>query len=621
MKFSENNFQEINDLYLSVLSAISFKKFSKLKEDLNLIDSVEKLFEKNYTNRKKEGVFYTKKEISDFIFSQALISLLNNMLEPLKVTKFTDLYSLEPKILSKVKKVLLSIRICDPACGSGVFIISAAEMLYDLILKLNLEGDLENLKLTILRNLYGFEINKSALKLSKLKLLRWLFDENFAQLKQTIFILDSNLKLKNSLIELQHDNFDMIIGNPPYGNILKENDKQILKEDDIFYNDIYCAFILKAIDWTDKIIAFLVPKSFLFRQGYVNFRNLLLFKTNLLKIYDVGPNVFKKATNEVQIIIYEKRANNSKDLRVYKYPNSEVILYKNQKVDALRICNNKNCNLYDKTRKVFVYTFQKICPYCFSETSLMNRIRIKPSQEILKIINKIEQKGDLNYLNIQAFPNMIRGEEAKGLKMIKTLIVDNPDKSCLFINAKEDFTYFYFQKNKSLNLDKINAKNLKGNHLEYYINPKLLIKHNNVYPQALFTEEKVCFTSSIYSLLHSDVSELKYLCGILNSIIMQFYCIYGINNQQNTTINLNQYMIRHLPIIHCQQDIKQKIIGRAEKISNELSKYKGILSAQAKQYIKENDNIIFRLYSISNEEKTMIISITKKQIEFFKKIY
>jgi len=618
---SLENVKEINKLYDSVLDSISLNKFSKLKENLTLINEIEKIFETNYSNKKKEGVFFTQKEISNFIFSQALISFLNSLLQPLKILSFGEIYSLDPKFQNKVKHILLNIRICDPACGSGVFIISAAEILYDMILKLNYKEDPDELKFKILKNLYGFEINESAIKLSKLKLLKWLYSGNIINLNQSLLILDSNLKLKNSLINIQTANFDLVIGNPPYGNILKEGDKEFLKREEVFYNDIYCAFLLKAIDWTDNIIAFLVPKSFLLRQGYLKFRSSLLYKSNLLKIYDIGPNLFKKATNEVQVIIYQKKANISKNLSVYEYPETEVILYKNQNVDSLRICLNDNCSLSDKTRKIFAYTFEKYCPFCFSETSLMNRIRIKANAKILELINRIERMGDLNYLNIKDFPNMIRGEEAKGLKKVKSLLEDNLDNSCVYINAKEDFTYFYFHKNKSFSLDNIKAGTLKGTQFEYYIKPKLLIKHNNTYPQTLFTEEKVCFSSSIYSLLNPDDTELKYLCAILNSLVMQFYCIYAINNQKDTTINLNQYMIRHLPIIHCKQDIKQEIMRRIDKISSEFSQCNGLLTDIASKHIKEVDSLIFKLYSLSNKDINLITSKVKDHVEFFKRIY
>jgi hypothetical protein len=606
------NADKINELYNSVLDAIQFNNFINLRDNLILINDIEKKFESNYIKKKREGVFYTHKEISDFIFSQALISLLNNEFENLKLGRIDKIYTLNSNIQNRIKKFLLGIRICDPACGSGVFLLSAASIIHKLIKKLNYDKSSIDLKFKIINNLYGFEINDSAIKLSKLNLLSWFYHDNPARLKELLTVLNSNLKLQNSLINIKTSNFNMIIGNPPYGNILRSSHKNYLKREEIFYNDIYCAFILKAIRWTESIIAFLVPKSFLLRQGYIKFRNNLLSKSNLLKIYDIGPNLFKKATNEVQIVIYEKRGNTPKDLRVYNYPNEEITSYKDQEVDSLRICFNEKCNFNDKSKKIFTYSFQTFCPSCSSETVPMNRIRIKANQEILILINKIEHCGDLNYLNIRDFPMMIRGEEASGLKKVKTLIKNNLDGSCIYINAKEDFTYFYYKKRKSFDIDNISAEILKGNNYEYYINPKLLIKHNNIYPQAVFTEERVCFTSSIYSLLHADTDELKYLCAILNSTLMQFYCRYAINNQRDTTINLNQYMIRHLPIIHCQKDLKQEITDKVDNISKFLFQSNGKLTNETKQFVKEIDNLVFELYSITDQEKKTILSTLKE---------
>lgn len=615
------NADKINELYNSVLDAIQFNNFINLRDNLILINDIEKKFESNYIKKKKEGVFYTHKEISDFIFSQALMSLLNNEFENLKLARIDKIYTLNSNIQNRIKEFLLGIRICDPACGSGVFLLSAASIIHKLIKKLNYDKSPIDLKFIIINNLYGFEINDSAIKLSKLNLLSWFYYDNPTRLKELLTVLNSNLKLQNSLINIKTSNFNIIIGNPPYGNILRSSHKDFLKREEIFYNDIYCAFILKAIRWTESIIAFLVPKSFLLRQGYIKFRNNLLSKSNLLKIYDIGPNLFKKATNEVQIVIYEKRGNMPKDLRVYNYLNEEITSYKDQEVDSLRICFNEKCNFNDKSKKIFTYSFQTYCPSCSSETVPMNRIRIKANQEILILINKIEHCGDLNYLNIRDFPMMIRGEEASGLKKVKTLIKNNLDGSCIYINAKEDFTYFYYKKRKSFDIDNISAEILKGNNYEYYLNPKLLIKHNNIYPQAVFTEERVCFTSSIYSLLHADTDELKYLCAILNSSLMQFYCRYAINNQRDTTINLNQYMIRHLPIIHCQKDLKKEITDKVDNISKFLFRSNGKLTNETKQFVKEIDNLVFELYSITDQEKKTIISTLKEQIAFFRNTF
>ncbi|TFF86037.1 MAG: hypothetical protein EU517_01005, partial [Promethearchaeota archaeon] len=325
----------------------------------------------------------------------------------------------------------------------------------------------------------------------------------------------------------------------------------------------------------------------------------------LLKIYDIGPNIFKAATNEVHILLYEKKNGRPKDLEVYSNTGLKMLTYNDQKFDKLKMCKNSKCPLNDKLKKIHVYTLQSECPYCSFKTERLNRIRIKINASMLNLVNKIDQNGNLNYININDFPKLIRGEEDKGLKAVKRLLKNHTRESCVFINAKSDLTYYRYQKNKSFDIKKIPPEKMKGNDYEYYLKPKLLIKHNTTYPVSVYTEERVCFTSSIYSLLHDSKIELKFLCALLNSTLIKFYCIFGINNQVNTTINLNQYMIRHLPVIAANDDTKEKLATKVDSINSFYKQLKDKTHRIA-TLKEEIDTIIFQLYSISEEEKMLV---------------
>jgi len=251
----------------------------------------------------------------------------------------------------------------------------------------------------------------------------------------------------------------------------------------------------------------------------------------------------------------------------------------------------------------------------------LNRIRIKPNEKILNLIKQIEASGDVNYLNIERIPSMIRGEEDEGLKKVIGLLEKNTINSCYFIKAKGDFKYYYFKKDKSFDLEKLDSKILKGNEFEYYTHPKLLIKHNSIFPQSVFSEENVCFTSSIYSIISDDQIELKYINAILNSSLMQFYCLYGINNQKTTTINLNQYMIRHLPIKNAPSDRKKKLSEFVQYIINSLKESNGIYTEDILENIQRVEDIVFKLYDIESHEREMMVSDVKNRIDFYNKVY
>ena len=612
---------KITEYFNTFEEAIKNNDNHKLTNCFNQLKSTEYSFLKNYYKRKNEGVYFTNEEISKFMFSEVLILYLNKKLKILPLNCIEDIYNLQPELKQKIIDILKEITICDPACGSGVFLLCAIEIIFNLIKKLDPETDLDSISAKILKNIYGYDINKYAIQFCIAKLCFWFYLRN-NQISHEIFSeIKSNLRMKNSLRILNPTKFNIVIGNPPYGNILSKEEKEILKKENIFYTDIYCTFILKSLDWSNGIIGLLVPKSFLLRHGYTMFRHKLLSSANLLKIYDIGSKLFRNVTNEVQIVIYEKKDDDIKNLRVYDYPDREIITYKNQNFDSLRICYNNECPMAIKSKKIYVYTFLNNCPYCKSETMKLNRIRIKPSQKIYRLINKIEKLGNLNYMNIKDFPKMIRGEEDNGLVEVRKLVRNDKRGTCFFINAKNDFKYYHISKNKSFNIEEIDAKILKGNNYEYYTSPKLLIKHNNIIPETIFTEDNLCFTSSIYSLLHYDTDELKYLCASLNSILIQFYCIYGINNQKDTTINLNQYMIRHLPIVKPDDGSKVEIAKKVDKIIvyNEVNA--GKENVNIIRLFRDIDKSIFDLYNISNEERNFIISTVSKQIDHFKKIY
>jgi hypothetical protein len=622
----QRNFEEFEKLISVFEKSTRSNNIKNFKRLIPTIDSLEELFLSSYQNRKKEGIYYTKKEITQFMVTEALIFNINEKLKLFsknakKIGKISEINNFTLNSQQKIQEILLNITICDPACGSGNFLIIAAENLYKLIRKLNFEPQNSDIKIKILKNLYGYDTNEYAIKLCTIKLLAWYFDGYNSSFSKILPILQANLRIENIILNSNFKKYDIIIGNPPYGNILNQNEKLSLKKEDIFYHDIYCAFLLKSLDLSNEFIVFLVPKSFLLRQSYVKFRNSLLSKANILRIFDIGSKIFKNATNEVQIIFYGNKNHENRDLQIYTYPKKKIITYKNQNTDLLRICFNLKCPYCIKSKKLYFYTFNKHCPQCGFETIPLNRIRIKVDNITSQIINKIERNGNLNYLNHLRFPKMIRGEEDKGLKHLRKILKNNSKNSCLFISARNDLKYYYLTKTKSLNIKEIDSNLLKGNNYEYYLKPKLLIKHNNIIPEAIYTEEDVCFTSSIYSLLHDDLEELKYLCALINSAIIQFYCIYGINNQKDTTINLNQYMIRHLPFRNSNQEVKSKIAFKVDKILENLRVNNGQLDIRTNHLLKEIDEFIFSLYSITDDDKSMILNNLRKQIKYFSNLY
>ncbi len=619
---SKDKFTQFIEKIRIVLNQRSLEGFTDL---FSSFSEFERYYFSRDNRNKQKGIYLTQNPITEFLIKRIIIRylkeyFLGNDSFPPNLENFEDITTLDFDVKHVICERLLALRVIDPACGTGVFLLDYIKILHQLIQTTYNETDLPEKILKVIKNLYGFDINESAILLSVLNCLKWFNSLNY-DLKEYLISFKSNFRVVNSINDdAITTKFDLIIGNPPYGNILSAEYKQILKQNNIISSDIYCIFLLKALEWSKGLIAFVTPKSFLIRQSYIRFRDLLLTKANLIEVVDIGPNIFPLATNEVQILIFEPKNNRIKNLEVFKFPRTRIITYKNQVYDTLKICYNKFCKYNQKAKKVYAYTTEDRCPFCKKATFSMNRIRIKSNLRKLALIEKIESQGNLNYLNIVDFPHLIRGEEDKGLKAVRAQL-NKSGGDCYFLNAKKHFSYYFYNKKKSFDLNSITPEKLKGSNYEYYTKPKLLIKHNSIIPEAAYSEEKVCFTSSIYSLIEKTPIELKFLCSIINSSVTQFYCVYGINNQMNTTINLNQYMIRHLPIVEIERSGKRELAKEVDLISTALRKASGIVNQPVKRSYKAMEDIIFEYFNITNEEKKEIIEDLQNRINFTKEIY
>ena len=197
-----------SDVSVDILGHIFEHSLSEIEELQNQIDGVET--DKSKSKRKKDGVYYTPKYITKYIVDNTLGKLCDEKKIELDINEET--YSPSAKrsrnrisALDDYRSWLLQLTICDPACGSGAFLIQALNFLikeHHYIDELSASYNKDSLVLSDVKNsilennLYGVDINQESVEIAKLSL--WL---NTAESNRKLTSLNNNIKCGNSLID------------------------------------------------------------------------------------------------------------------------------------------------------------------------------------------------------------------------------------------------------------------------------------------------------------------------------------------------------------------------------------------------------------------------------------
>lgn len=123
------------------------------------------------TARNQSGSFYTPREIVNYMVDESLIAYLGDT--PLVRSIFSPDFKAEEGKLSEYRQIadkLKSIKVIDPACGSGAFPMGLLNRMVDIIQKISPNENIYDLKLNIIENcIYGSDIQSIATQISKLR--------------------------------------------------------------------------------------------------------------------------------------------------------------------------------------------------------------------------------------------------------------------------------------------------------------------------------------------------------------------------------------------------------------------------------------------------------------------
>lgn len=545
----------------------SLTEIEEIQEDIrnqDLENSAKEIEDRNQelgnrvSKRKKDGVFYTPAYITKYIVENTIGKLCDNKKTELGINDETfaekrrnknQKAELDQK-LKTYRDWLLSLKICDPACGSGAFLNAALQFLkaeHALIdeLTAKLYGDtliFQEVENAILENnLYGVDINEESVEIAKLSL--WL---HTAQKGRKLSTLNNNIKCGNSLIddpaiagekafcwekefpevfgrgdchtdsELLRNSkgFDVVIGNPPYVfdrekfSETEKNYYQTKFESAKYQVNLYMLFMEK----TQKLIkenglcGLIVPNSWLMVYSGENLRKFLYENVSLQKIANLSGKSFADASVETVIFIDKKSKATEK---------TEIEIF-----------------MSDEESKLFEFS-HKLKQFSFSENKGLEFTVFK-TEENSVLIEKIKE----NCLDLDVVASVKAGLQAyeKGKGTPKQTAEDVKNRPYDYDYKFDENTYKYLDGADVLRYGiKWSGLWLQyGNHLaaprtfDLFNGEKIIVREiTSEFPKCLnatYSKEVYLYNrSNIAVVKRNDDYSLKYILVLLNSSLMSFY--------------------------------------------------------------------------------------------------
>ena len=650
-----------SDLNVNILGHIFEQSITDLEELKSVINGEN--FDKKKGKRKKDGVFYTPEYITKYIVNEAVGSWLEDKKKELgyyelpkiddeqwrriktgKVQKNNKTIKAHLNFWLEYRKALDNIKVLDPACGSGSFLVQVFDYLKQQRSQVNDEiatfegtqAELFNQDTHILsHNIYGVDLNAESVEITKLAL--WL---KTANKKDPLTALDDNIKCGNSLIDdvavagdkafdwnkefpeiMQNGGFDVIVGNPPYVPT-----EYITTNQKIYYEkkyqsafgrlNLYPLFYEKAINLLkiNGYLGYINPYTLLKNKYFVESRKYIIDNTSIRTLVDFSSRrIFNSAAVDTIILILKKQL----DL------NSEFIY-----IDDI----NDFVSMDYNTTKIKQTSLKKTSDISFN----------KPNAVLKKI-----------FLNTEKLKNIIEFKQGIITGNNKAFIINSETAETKKVLRGEDFNRYTLSWN-SLYVKYNNNLHRPRTPDVFELPEKILVRQTGNYPIAMIDNNSYYTLDTVHNgkIINSQFTS-QYLIALLNSKAMKYIWNCVINEEKKAFGQIKIIYLNELPIPKTKQ-IKQKEVGilvitmlqknkeiqdksnhfldllKAEyeiselsnkllywyemnwkQFTNELKKQKIILSASQK------DDWFERFTRISGEIKTVqqTISATDQQID------
>lgn len=420
-------------------------------------------------------------------------------------------------------------KILDPACGGGFFLIEALKRLRKVLAKDDKITSIRELDKHIIENMiYGNDMDEFSVFLTKTGLL---FNSMCDNAKFNISN-DDFLLMKKEKFGCK---FNLIIGNPPYigHKKLDKSYKKILNEmyKEVYYDksDIsYCFFYKsKELIKDNGYLSFITSRYFKEAKYADRLRLYLKENFSILAIKDFNGNKIYKNINVSPAIISLMNRKICNNKFKFSKINSDLSIFKSYKYNQSNLDRNPWRILNKEEERIF----KKIDDKCNIKLKDICEIRQGIITGCDKAFIVSEKEIETYKLEMRLIKRWIKNSDVK-----KESIIFN-DKYIIYsdlINDKDKYpnTINYLGKYKQkLLLRRECERGIRkwyelqwGRKLEMFESPKIVFPFKANRNKFYYDESKYLCSADIYFItnLRTDIS-YKYITAFLNSKIFEYY--------------------------------------------------------------------------------------------------
>jgi adenine-specific DNA-methyltransferase len=446
--------------------------------------------------------------------------------------------------------------------------------------------------------------------------------------------------------------FDVVIGNPPY--IKEYEGKHIfdgLRENEVYQGkmDIWYLFASDGINLLkpNGLLNYIAPNNWVTNSGASKFRNFILENAKIEQLIDFGSfMVFDTASIQTMIMLFKKEKANNYNFAFSKLNDNKPLI--NDAMSLLIRANSlKNIlleptvikeKLIDKNLTFNSNKVQVVLDIIASKSNftldekhevaqgIVPNPDVVNNKNILKLpISKVKEEnikvGDGVFVVDKGYFNNLSIFEKGYIKpiyepyLISKYFLDEYDKEIIYItkkNFKNDAPklILHLEKFKEImderrenELGKLSFNNLHWPRDSYFFEEgeKILCVRKCAIPTFAFTEQEAYVMMS-FNVIRSNRINLKYLTGLLNSRLIEFW-LKNKGKMQGNNYQIDKAPILDLPLINPIEDSQIAISSLVSKI---IETKKQNSQADTTALETQIDQLVYQLYELTEEEIKII---------------